>query len=115
MSTRVNNGASVNGQTNVVSAADLSTAGTKATYTCPAGRQAMVRFASWTQLVAGGTLIPKATVGGVTISFAAASATGTFVGQVALNAADTFTLVASATGAGATTDLSITAEEFLAA
>ena len=115
MASRVVGPNPVNGATVVVSAADLSTAGTKATYTCPAGRSAVVRFVSWLQLVAGGTLICKATIGGVTVSLNVASATGTMTAPIALNAGDTVTLVASGTGAGATTDLLISADEYLAA
>jgi hypothetical protein len=105
----------INGATTVVSAADLSSAGTKATYTCPAGRSAVVRYVTCTQLVAGGTLVLKATIGGVTVALNVAAATFALAVSIALNAGDTVTLVASATGAGATNDLLIAAEEYLAA
>lgn len=114
MSQRVQGGGCINGATVQAAAADLSSAGAKLTYTCPAGRQAIVRQLTCLSIVAGGTLQPKVTVGGVTTTLAIASATFSLQTYLCLNAGDSVALVASGTGAGATNDLTISAEEFLA-
>lgn len=114
MANRVQGLPAVNGKITSVAAADLSSGGAKLTYTCPAGLQAIIRQATCLSVAAGGTLVPKVTAGGVTTQLAVPAATFSLQTYLCLQPGDSFSLVASGTGAGATNDLTVSVEEFAA-
>lgn len=112
MANRVQGLPAVNGKIVSAHAADISTAGVKLTYTCPTGMQAQVRQITCFQISAGGSLAPFVTVGGVKTQLGTGQTTYSLQTYLCLNAGDTCTLETTATGAGATSDLTISAEEF---
>lgn len=102
----------VNGAPVVGSALSGAVAATVLTYTVPAGRSAMLDFAGVANFSGAPTVAVKVTIGGTTVVLQSGSAAFNIAPRIALNAADTCTLVVTGTVAASTFDGFISATEF---
>ena len=114
MSTRVNNGAVVNGGSAVGSGLSGANPGAILTYTCPSGRQAILRCATMFLTNLAPTVALQANIGGTTINLTSGAASYVFNGTITLNAGDFVRFNVTTQVAASTLDAGIFAEEFLA-
>lgn len=91
-----------------------ATTGNKRTYTCPAGRQAIVNFASVFATAGAATLQIKITTLANTVILVQTTTSGSLAGRIHLDAGETCTLVVSVLDAAGTFDGLISVEEYLA-
>ena len=84
------------------------------TYTCPAGKQATVRFVSLFQDTLAPTVAVQATLGGTTVNVFSSNANFQLNMTIQLNANDTVTLNVTTAVATSTFDGLICADEYLA-
>ena len=112
MATRAWPGFAPNGQPTVGSALSGANAGAVLTYTCPAGKQAIVRYASMFLTNLAPTVALQANIGGTTINIKSAAASYDWQGAIMLNAGDFVRFNVTGIVAASTLDAGIFAEEY---
>ena len=113
MANRVVPGNALNGANAKTAAADTSTTGQKAVYTCPAGKAAVLRWISWVLL--GGTaptVALRVRLGGTTVAISIGSTSAGIAPNISLDATDFAEVNCTTGGAGSTADCMISVEEY---
>jgi methionine aminopeptidase len=115
VSTRTGAAGAINGVSTAGEALPATATGVQLTYTCPAGKQAVVRFVSIDTIVNAITIAVEAVIGGVNVEVTSFTANGVLNCTIPLNAGDVVQLDVTVAIAGGAFDALIGAEEYTAA